>query len=323
MRLLFGLDIGGTNIKAGVVDEAGTILIQDSVKTHADTNSAEDILSLGVELFNKLTTEIDVAGKISAIGVGSPGVVHKDRRRIVRAFNLPFNNLDAASYLEEKLQLPVIVGNDANLAALAESRIGAGKGAVSSITVTLGTGYGGGIVINDRVYSGFNGAGCELGHTLLVEGGEPCSCGRNGCIEAYCAAPALIRQTKEAGEKDPDSKLGQYVAAGHRVSGRTAFDFAADGCETAAGVIDRYVRHNGEALANFINSINPERIMVGGGISHQGPEFIAAIEKVALEEAFLFDLIDNPVILPATLGNDAGIVGAAMFALDALDDAWL
>ena len=318
MRLFFGLDIGGTNIKAGVVDESGFILRQDSVKTHAETNTAEAILDLCVQMFNRLTGELDE--KISAIGVGSPGVVHKDRRRIVRAFNLPFDNLDAATYLEEKLWLPTIVGNDANLAALAESRIGAGQGAISSITVTLGTGYGGGIVLNDRVYSGFNGAGCELGHTLLVEGGVACSCGRNGCVEAYCAAPALIRQTEEAAAEHPNSQLGQYVLSGARVSGRTAFDFAAQGCAVAEGVIDRYVRHNGEALANFINSMNPERILVGGGISHQGPDVIAAIENVALAEAFLFDLIEKPVILPATLGNDAGLVGAAMFALDALDD---
>lgn len=320
MRLFFGVDIGGTNVKAGIVDEAGTILCQDSVKTEADRHSAEAILDLVVDLFNDLSGRLDPSEKILAIGVGSPGVVHKDRRRIVRAFNLPFANVDAASYLEEKLWLGTVVGNDANLAALAESRVGAGRGALSSITVTLGTGYGGGIVIRDRVYSGFNGAGCELGHTLLVEGGVACSCGRHGCVEAYCAAPALIRQTKEAGQKHPASILGQYVKSRQRVSGRTAFDLASDGCQVAQSVIDTYVRHNGEAIANFINAINPQRVLIGGGISHQGPAFIAAIEKVALAEAFLFDSIDNPVVLPATLGNDAGIVGAAMFALDAMDD---
>lgn len=324
MRLFYGIDIGGTNVKAGIVSEDGTILAQSSMKAGAEHNSAEQILDIAFAQLAELSASLGPEhAAVEAAGVGSPGVIDRSRRRIVRTFNLPFDNLDAASYLEARLNVPVVVGNDANVAALAESRIGAGKGVESSITVTLGTGVGGGVVINDRVYSGFNGAGCELGHVLLVEDGVPCTCGRNGCIEAYCSATALIRQTKEAAQRHPESALAEMVRSGAKISGRTPFDLAASGCLVAQGVVDRYIRHVGEAMASFINALNPERIIIGGGISHQGQSFVDAVAKVALSQAFIFGSIEAPTFWRATLGNDAGIVGAAMFAKDSADDRQL
>lgn len=321
MRLFYGIDIGGTNVKTGIVDEAGQILARSSQKTLAGERSGEAILDSVLAQLETLKKEIGSrSDEVLAAGVGSPGVIDKARRTIVRAFNLPFINLDAAAYLESRLHVPVTIGNDANLAALAESRIGAGKGAESSLTVTLGTGVGGGVVLNDRVYSGFNGAGCELGHVVLVENGVPCTCGRRGCIESYCSAPALIRQTKEAAAAEPDSMLGRAVMSADKVTGHTPYELAEAGCPVAAGVVARYQRHVGEALANYINALNPERIILGGGISHQGQAFIEAVAGIALQEAFILPEVEPPTITAAILGNDAGIVGAAMFAMDNLDD---
>lgn len=319
MRIFFGVDIGGTNINAGFVNEAGDVLVWHQVKTETATRTSEEILDEVVRLFDHLLATSDVVrDDVIAVGVGSPGVTDKAMRVIVRAYNLPFDHVEAAAYLEERIGLPVFVGNDANVAALAEARIGAGRGAESSLTVTLGTGVGGGMVINDRVYSGFNGAGVEVGHVLLKLDGLPCTCGRRGCVEVYCAASALVRQTAEAAEENPDSALAAAIRAGKRVSGRLAFDLADQGCPVAKAVVNQYTRYVGEAVASYINALNPERILIGGGVSRQGKSFTDAVAEIALREAFLVEGVPKPAILPAELSNDAGLVGAAFFAMDGL-----
>jgi glucokinase len=309
MAYYLGLDIGGTYLKAGLVDEAGTILRQMKAPTKGQVRSAGEIVAEAKRLLDELRK--DTPGEIASLGVGSPGVVAHGRR-IVRAYNLPFDDVDIASMFEKIICLPTAVGNDANVAALAESRYGAGKGKKSVLLVTLGTGVGGGLIIDDSIYAGFNGTGLEIGHLVLVAGGVPCSCGRNGCIESYISATALIRQTIEAGERDPGSKLGRLVRSGANITGRTAFKLAEDKDPAALKVVQKYIGYVGIALANYINAYLPEILLIGGGISHAGPAFIDAAAKIALDEAFVFPEVGYPKITAAALGNDAGIVGAAL-----------
>ena len=190
----------------------------------------------------------------------------------------------------------------------------------SAVLITLGTGVGGGVILNDRVYSGFNDAGSELGHMVICMDGEPCTCGRQGCFEAYASAAALIRQTEQAMAEYPDSLLYEETTDEGRVTGRTAFNAMKRGDAVAIGVVERYIRYIGEGLANIINVLMPEMIILGGGISNEGDHFLQRVKKATIERSFLHGNVEKPNFQLAALGNDAGIVGAALFARDCLQD---
>jgi glucokinase len=189
------------------------------------------------------------------------------------------------------------------------------------VTVTLGTGVGGGVIINRRIYSGFNSAGCEIGHIVLQVGGEPCTCGRRGCFEAYASATALARSTKLAARNDPDSILGRLIAANdNRADGRMAFAAMRLGDATAARVVDQYLDMLAEGLGNIINAYMPEIIVIGGGICNEGDALLEPLLEKVRGKAYLGEGVPAPVIRLAELGNDAGIVGAAMLAALCLAD---
>ncbi len=322
MAVYLGIDVGGTNIKIGLIGENHQFIDSTSIRTQDQQESQEEIvqnlMNASIALLQANNLQKD---DVAAIGMGVPGTILNKTGLYVFAGNLPFRNFNLREAFQKEFNCPSFFGNDANLAALAESRLGAGNGARDSVVLTLGTGMGAGIIINNRVYSGFNETGCEYGHIIMQIDGEPCTCGRKGCFEAYVSATALIRQTKEAIEKNPDSILAKEADSHGKVSGRTAFIARKNGCEIANQVVLQYTDYLAKGIANVINSYMPEVVILGGGISHEGQELIDLCADKAIEESFIHGDITPPRIVLAVLGNQAGMLGAALFAEDCLADS--
>lgn len=321
MKYYVGIDLGGTNIKAGVVDDKGTIICKDRMKT----NAARDQLDIVRDMAMMAERVIKQAGKdtseVEAIGIGSPGTPDNDTGYLIYANNLPFRNVPMRSEIRKHIDLPVYIDNDANVAALAESVAGGAHGAGNAVAITLGTGVGGGVVINHRIYNGFNHAGCEVGHVVIMAGGEQCTCGRKGCFEAYASASALVRETEKAAKNNPDSILNKLIADnGGHADGRTAFIGMRTGDKTSAEVVDFYIEMLAEGLANVINGYMPEVIVIGGGVCNEGDALLLPVRERALKKAYLAPSVAVPRIELATMGNDAGIVGAAMMAMNCIED---
>ena len=312
MNYYAGIDLGGTNIKCGIVDEEGKNIIQESVPTHSERGFsyvAETMAGLVIKLAR--ANKIDV----KAVGVGSPGMIDGERGVVVYSNNLAWQKAPLAAELKNRLQIPVRITNDANAAAYGEYACGAGKQYNSIVLLTLGTGVGSGIVIDGKLFEGNRGVGAELGHETIRFGGEKCSCGRRGCLEAYASATALIRQTKRAMEKDRQSKLWELCGSDiNNVNGKTAFDGLRSGDVTAKKVVNAYIRYLAEGIANIVNAFRPEAILLGGGISREGEILIELLKRKVQNLAF-GKFIYSPVeLLVAAMGNLAGIVGAALLA---------
>ncbi len=309
-----GIDLGGTNIVAGVVDEHYNIVGKGKLKTRLP-RPQDEILA---ELSEAAKLAIEDAGVLSSdiewVGVGSPGTVNSDTGVVEYANNLAFKRADIRSAVESALKLPCFVANDANAAAYGELCAGAGKGVSNFIAITLGTGVGGGVIIDGKMLTGFNHAGGELGHMSICADGLPCNCGNIGCLEAYASATALIRRTKEAMEADKASKL--WEAAGgdiQNVSARTAFDAMRMGDDAAKSVVDNYIKYLAAGVVSFINVFQPEIICIGGGVSHEDEKYLLnPLCKMVSSRSYGGDLSEQTKIMTATLGNDAGIIGAAM-----------
>lgn len=315
--MYIGVDIGGTGIKAGLVDEKCNILAKDSCPTPRD--SYESILEAIIELAERVT---ELGGHkmsdVKSIGIGCPGAVDDKRGIVVYANNIQFPNMKLGPDLSERMGIPVYLGNDANCAALGEFYALDDKGISDFVAVTLGTGVGGGIVINKKLYTGFNGAAGELGHTLLYADGEPCSCGRRGCWEAYASATALIRQTEKKASECPKSILAKMVSEnGGKANGKISFDAAKQGDEAGREVVERYTKAVADGIVNVINMLQPEVIVIGGGISKEGAGLIDPV-LVHLNKYVYGSEQGIPFckVRLAKLGNDAGIVGAALLGID-------
>ncbi len=306
-----GIDLGGTYIKYGLVGEDGEIIGKGKVPTPAGCDYAETVEVIASAVRGLAKPCASVCG----LGIGAPGVVDGEKGIVRLSGNLGWENKPFARDLSGSLGIPVTLANDANAAAFGEYACGAGSDYKSVVLITLGTGVGSGIVLNGKLYEGNEGAGAELGHEVIRFGGEKCACGRRGCFEAYASATALIRQTKRAMEKDKQSMLWQLCGGDiESVNGKTAFDGAQQGDKTAKRVVNSYLRYLSEGLANIANAFRPEAILIGGGISAQGDALTKPLQK-RLDKLMLGHGKYAPVkILAATLGNDAGLVGAAMLA---------
>lgn len=306
-----GIDFGGTNIAAGIVDENFNIVHKDSTPTNAG-RPWEEIIDDMVMISNRMMEHegIDIS-EIKYIGIGIPGKIDRDSGVIIYSNNLNFNNVPIVERIQKQLDLPVYIENDANAAALGEAYSGATKDASDSIMITLGTGIGGGIIIGKKIYAGYNGSAAELGHTVIVVDGEMCSCGRPGCWEAYASATALIRQTKDAAKNNPDSILAQLARDG--VNGKTVFDAKEKGCPVAQQVFDNYIKYLGAGITDMINIFRPEILVIGGGISKQGDNLLIPLKKYIAENVY-GGTVDTEIRI-AQLGNDAGIVGAAALGI--------
>jgi len=305
-----GIDLGGTNIAVGIVNEQNEIVGRGNLKT-AKSGTAEDTVkdmaaAVALAVENTGITMDDIAD----IGIAAPGSVDPETGIIAYANNIPFENTPVCDMLQTALGKPCYIENDANAAAYGELLAGAGQGASNFLMVTLGTGVGGGVIIDGKIYGGFNHAGAELGHMIIIKDGYPCTCGAKGCLEAYASATALIRQTQEAMDKHPESVMWQ-LSAEKGVSGRTAFDGMRAGDAVAAQVVDEYIAYLACGITSLVNIFQPQFVAVGGGICNEGDTLLVPLrEKVAAG-----DYNKNPAkrttICKAALGNDAGIIGAA------------
>lgn len=307
-----GIDLGGTNIVVGVVNDRYDILSKTHCKTRAE-RSAEEIMQDMARLCREAVQQAGVSmAEVDSVGIGCPGTCNTETGVVEYANNLRFENVPVAARMNELLGVPVYIGNDANAAALGEALAGAAKDAGSCVCITLGTGVGGGIVMDGRIYEGCNYAGAELGHTVIQMNGEPCNCGRRGCLEAYASATALIRQTRRAMEAHPDSVMWQLVDGKlENVSGITAFEAMRAGDAVGAAVVDQYIEYLACGVVDVVNLFQPDIICIGGGISHEGEALLVPLrEKVARERYSKFCKRQTEIVA-AVLGNDAGIIGAA------------
>ncbi len=307
-----GIDLGGTNIAVGVVDENYNIIGRGKMKTNCP-RPAEEIIA---DMAKAARMAVEDAGitmeQVDSVGIGSPGAINSKDGIVVQSFNIEFFNVPIVAMLSEMLGVPCYVGNDANAAAYGEYLAGSGKTADTFIMVTLGTGVGGGVILGNRMLVGCNYAGAELGHIAVHEGGEQCSCGRKGCWEAYASATALIRQAKAAMQKDKDSKLWALCDGDmNKVDGKMVFDAKDAGDATAKAVVDQYVLYIAEGVTDLVNVFQPDILSIGGGICAQGDKLLAPIQAFLDENDYARHFKTRAQIKIATLGNDAGIIGAA------------
>ncbi|MBQ9806311.1 MAG: ROK family protein [Clostridia bacterium] len=320
MTYRIGVDLGGTNIAAGVVNENFEIVAQGSVPTQANRPGIEivkDIASVCKKVIADAgLTEDDIV----SVGLASPGTIDSEAGIVLRAANLNFSNFPLLPYLRDMLSVKnLYIENDANAAAWGEAIAGAAKGSKSSIMITLGTGVGGGVVENGKIHSGFNNAGAEMGHFVLSVDGRPCTCGRNGCWEAYSSATGLINMTKEklaeceaTGRK---TVMTDLVAQKGKVNGRIAFDGMRAGDEAAKEVVDEYIRYLASGLSSVITIFRPEVLSIGGGISNEGQYLLDLVVPLVRKACFEGNLAPETDIRIAQLRNNAGIIGAAVLGM--------
>ena len=308
-----GVDLGGTNIAVGVVSEDMKIIGRGKVKTRAPRPAAEifDDIALAVQMAVKdAGISMD---EVTSVGVGTPGSVNKDNGYIEFSNNLEFNQVPAKEMLEERIGKTIYLENDANCAALGEAIAGVGKGVGNFVAVTLGTGVGSGIIVNGKIVSGVNYAGGEMGHTVIMFNGKQCNCGRKGCWEQYASATALISQTKAKMLECPDSKMWALCDGNiDNASGRTAFSAMYEGDEAAKQVVDQYIKYVAIGVTNIVNIFQPDVICIGGGISNEGDNLLDPIREFVRKECYTKYAWKQTKICKAVLGNDAGIIGAAL-----------
>ena len=309
-----GIDLGGTNIVASVVDDDYNIIGTSKTPTNSP-RSADEIFD---DIADVCEEAVKAAGlpmeDIDSVGMGTPGTVNQDGV-IEFANNLAFNNVPARTMLAKRINKPeekVFIENDANCAALGEAYAGCGNGAKDFVAVTLGTGVGSGVIIGGKIVNGVNYAGGECGHMVIVVDGEQCSCGRKGCWEAYASATALIRQTKKAMEEYPDSLMHKLAKEEGKVSGRTAFDAMRLGDIAGIKVVDDYIKYVACGLINIVNALQPEIICIGGGICNEGETLMKPLRRFVQSERYSIHSKIQTKIVKAELGNDAGVIGAAL-----------
>ena len=309
--LYLGIDLGGTNITAGLVDKTGKLIDKKTTPT-MNGRQADGILDDMASLCEKLIEENDITIKdIKSLGIGLPGLMDKKKGVLVYANNLNFDGVNVVKEMKKRIDLPVYIENDANCAAIGENTCGAAYGDKNVIYVTLGTGVGAGIIIDGKVFDGSFGGGGEAGHMVIVADGELCTCGRKGCWEAYASASALRREGRIAAAKYPSSRIFQKVDGDIRlIDAKTVFDAADEGDEAAMNIVHDYQIYVAIGLVNLVNIFQPEAIVIGGGICARGSKLTDPIIDILNTRVYGGELKTKIVV--ATLGNDAGIVGAAM-----------
>lgn len=308
--MYIGIDLGGTNIKAGIVDEKGNILYKDSIKTDAHRPQDEIIRDMGL-LCRDICKKADVSEEeIESIGVGSPGSADGKEGILIYANNINFFMAPIRKGIQEVMNKPVYLSNDANCAAVGEYVMHDRK-VKNFVAITLGTGIGGGVIINEKLYTGFNGAGAELGHIVMHKDGEACTCGRLGCWEAYGSVTALIRLTREKIEENPTSRLAELAKERGKISGRTAFLAAEEGDKAGQEVVNEWVENVADGITSIVNIFQPEVLVIGGAICNEGDTILNPIREYVAKYRYSRKPLAQTEIKIARLGNDAGLIGAA------------
>ena len=312
MNYYLGLDVGGTNLVAGVVDEEYHIISKVSIPAGAHRTIEEitdDMVAVSLQAISKSGLS---EGDISKWGIGMPSYVNPKTKLLVHANCFGWKNVPIYDYLERKLSLPLQIENDANCAALGEALAGAAKGVGNVVMLTIGTGLGGGIIMNGKIHCGADRMGAELGHVKLVYDGIQCTCGQKGCAEAYCSATALIRQAKEAVRQNRNSLLWDLCGGDiNTIEGKTIFKGIEMGDETARQILEQYTEYMTCAMSTYITLFRPEKIILGGGIAQAGELLLAPVRERLIPNTFAGTEIGVPTVETAKLGNDAGIIGAA------------
>ena len=308
--IAIGIDIGGMSIKGAAVDSNGRVYEKFSMPFVKGEPGEETIRKLA-EIVKEYIIANGLENKIAGIGIGSPGTLDVKNGIVNYANNLGWNNLPVADLMHEVLPYPVRLTNDANAASLGEAKYGAGKSYETVIMLTLGTGVGGGIIINGKLYEGNEGKGAELGHTVIVMDGEPCTCGRKGCLEAYASATALIRETKKAMRSNKRSLMWKICPDIELVSGKIPFEAAKKGDAVAIKVLDEYVKALGEGILNYCNIFRPNVIVLSGGIANAGDYLFDRVNAYIKERDYGYKSTPEVKVVPAELGYDSGKIGAA------------
>lgn len=308
-----GIDLGGTNIAVGIVDENRKIIETSSIPTELPRDP-EDLAENIAEFVLHILEEKRIShSEIISAGIGIPGTVNPHTGMVEYANNLGFTHVPFAGLLGAYFPFPLYGANDAKAAAWGEYLAGAGTGSSSMIMVTLGTGIGGAMIMDGKLVDGFNYSAGEIGHMVIERNGRSCSCGRKGCFEAYASASALVNDAREEALADPGSLL--YKCSGGNlpsIDGRAVFAAAEAGDQRAVIVLDRFLSYLTEGVVNLINIFQPEILCIGGGLSGAGERLLAPLREKAAPLAYSRDCADNTRILCARLGNDAGIIGAAL-----------
>lgn len=311
MAYYIGIDIGGTNIACGIVNDSFEIIARSKVKTNAP-RPYEEILADIKKSVELACGEAGISpSDAESIGIGCPGTCNSDGI-VEYSNNLGFVNVPLRPDIEAAFGVKTYLDNDANAAAFGEYVAGAAKGARNAVAITLGTGVGAGIIIDGRIYSGSNCAGGEIGHTVIVVDGRPCTCGRKGCFEAYSSATGLVNMTREAAELHPESVMNTYIAEDGKVSARTAYKAMKQGDEAGKAVTEQYVKYLACGIANTINIFQPDVLCIGGGVCNEGDTLLVPLRKAVAEQVYSRNSAKNTEIVVCSLGNDAGIIGAAM-----------
>ena len=307
MKYYIGIDLGGTNIKAGVVNEKFEIIAKASTKTlcpRPAKDICDDMAKVSIEACKLAGISVD---DVEWIGVGTPGIADNINGTIPYSNNLDFHDVPVRKYIQAHINKPVYVANDANAAAYGEFVAGAAKGAKNAVCITLGTGVGAGIIVDGKILTGSNLAGAELGHMVIEVDGPQCTCGRKGCFEVYSSATGLVRMTKEALAANPESAMKDE----ERISARTAFNYMRAGDATAKQVVDDYIKYLAAGITNTINIFQPDILCIGGGVCNEGDPLLVPMKEIVKKEVYTRNSAKNTEIVIAKLGNDAGIIGAA------------
>ena len=308
--IAIGIDIGGTSIKGAAVDSNGRVYETFSmpfVKGEPGDVTVKKLASIVKEYI----ASFDLDKKIAGIGIGCPGTLDIKNGVVNYSNNLGWNNLPLVDIMHEQLPYPIRLTNDANAASLGEAKFGAGKAYETIIMLTLGTGVGGGIIIDGKLFEGNEGKGGELGHSVIVLDGEPCTCGRKGCLEAYASATALIRDAKKAMRSNKRSLMWKISPDIDLVGGRVPFEAAKQGDPTALSVIDNYVKYLGEGILNFCNIFRPNVVVLSGGLANAGAFLFDKVNKYVEERYYGYKSTPAVKVVPAELGYDSGKIGAA------------
>lgn len=309
-----GVDVGGTGIQVGVVDQSNHILKEGSIPTCTDIPFEEQVKRI-VDCIISVTIDAGFSvDDILSVGVGIPGIASRKTGEVIKCTNMGWHHVPFREVFSSYLSKPVFIENDANVAALAESVAGVSAGTDSSVFITIGTGIGSGIILNGKIWSGAHGIGGELGHILFDLDGVTCTCGNHGCLERYCSATALIRMAKEAVKEHPESLI--MSLAGNdlsRIEAKTVFDAAAKEDPVGLTLYHRYIDYLAQAIASVANLLDPEIIVLGGGVSKAGLYLLNPLLK-KYPRYVLFNDQPIPALKLAVLGSEAGIIGAAMLS---------
>ncbi len=309
-----GIDVGGTGIQFGALDEKMNILAEESIPTDTSVPFSEQVSKIAASVVSTAAKAGFSPDQIQSVGVGIPGFANPSTGVIDRCPNMSWFHAPFRDEFRKHLSVPLFIENDANVAALAESVAGVSAGTSSSVFVTIGTGIGSGIILNGKIWSGFHGIGGELGHTIFALNGIPCTCGNRGCLERYCSATALIRMGREAVALQPDSLILESVGNDiTKIEARTVIDAARKDDPVAVEVYHQWILQLAQALANIVNFLDPEVIVLGGGVSRAGDFLLNPLQKEFTKYVLYNDLAMPPIKI-AVLGSKAGIIGAAMLS---------